>query len=67
MERFIEVEKMEPVINLFGSFDENVKKMCIRDRIKDGSSDGGILHVEELMTYGWNPNMADIELSLIHI
>ena len=25
MERFIEVEKMEPVINLFGSFDENVK------------------------------------------
>ena len=25
MERHIEVEKMEPVINLFGSFDENVK------------------------------------------
>ena len=25
MERFIEVEKMAPVINLFGSFDENVK------------------------------------------
>lgn len=25
MERFIEVERMEPVINLFGSFDENVK------------------------------------------
>lgn len=27
MERFIEVEKMEPVINLFGNFDENVKIM----------------------------------------
>ena len=27
MERFIEVEKMEPVMNLFGSFDENVRIM----------------------------------------
>ena len=27
MERFIEVERMEPVMNLFGSFDENVRIM----------------------------------------
>ena len=33
----------------------------LRVLVKEGSSDGGILHIEELMTYGWNPNMADIE------
>lgn len=47
---FMEVKFAEPTIGY-----------KLRVLIKDGSSDGGILHVEELMTYGWNPNMADIE------
>ncbi len=59
MERHIEVEKMEPVINLFGSFDENVK-------IIEKELDVAIINRGSEIKVGGEPEKVDKAVSAIN-
>ncbi len=59
MERFIEVEKMELVINLFGSFDENVK-------IIEKELDVAIINRGSAIKVGGEPEKVDKAVSAIN-
>ncbi len=59
MERFIEVERMELVINLFGSFDENVK-------IIEKELDVAIINRGSEIKIAGEPDKVDIALSAVN-
>lgn len=59
MERFIEVEKIEYVINLFGSFDENIK-------IIEKELDVAIINRGSAIKIGGEPEKVDIAVSAIN-
>ena len=59
MERFIEVERMEPVINLFGSFDENV-------RLIEKELDVAIINRGTEIKIAGEPEQVDKALSVVN-
>ncbi len=59
MERFIEVERMELVINLFGSFDENI-------RLIEKSFDVAVINRGSEIKIGGEPENVDIAVSAVN-